>query len=69
MFKTKRYSIGGGLKASRLQALLDASYSGVGNVEGFVLDKKILQKLLKYTFTQVDKMLLPTQALIIVRIG
>ena len=47
MFKQKRYLIGGGLKASTLQALLDASYSGVGNAEGFVLDKKISSKTAK----------------------
>ena len=47
MFKQKRYLIGGGLKASTLQALLDASYSGVGNVEGFILDKKISSKTAK----------------------
>ena len=39
MFKQKRYSIAGGLRSSTLQALLDASYSGVNNVKGFVLDK------------------------------
>ena len=69
MFRQKRYLIGGGLKASTLQALLDASYSGVGNVEGFILDKKYLQKLLKYIFIQVDKLLSLTRALIILRIG
>ena len=47
MFKQKRYLIGGGLKASTLQALLDASYSGVNNVAGFVLDKKISSKTAK----------------------
>ena len=47
MFRQKRYLIGGGLKASTLQALLDASYSGVGNVEGFILDKKISSKTAK----------------------
>ena len=39
-----RYLTGGGLKASTLQALLDASYSGVGDVEGFVLDKPVPSK-------------------------
>ena len=47
MFKQKRYLIGGGLKSSTLQALLDASYSGVNNVEGFILDKKISSKTAK----------------------
>ena len=47
MFKQKIYLIGGGSKASTLQALLDASYSGVGNVEGFILDKPISSKTAK----------------------
>ena len=42
-----RYLIGGGLKASTLKALLDASYSGVGNVEGKILDKSITSKTAK----------------------
>ena len=47
MFKQKRYLIGRGLKTSTLQALLDASYTGVGNVEGFILEKPISTKTAK----------------------
>ena len=47
MFRTERYLIGGGLKASTLQAYLDAPYLGIGNVEGFVLDEQISSKTTK----------------------
>ena len=39
-YKNSKKIVGKGLKAETFQKLLEASYSGIDEVEGFILDKK-----------------------------
>ena len=51
--KFSRHKINGnGLKSNTFKRLLEASYSGEEEVEGFVLDKSIYLIQVKYIFIQ-----------------